>query len=175
MLVKLLLVATVIKGCVCDYGHPPAESKGQRSLWPPHMLNSLAAATPSRSKGSTGFWNRWRRPARTLLADVTPSAPPLPPLLEVSSQPVFKDPNDWQPFHVIGTPRMITLFSTECNDYFDWQTLGLMYSFRRSGQPGHVLRLQSCNEDELKEYKGMGLAPTMVVPNWRRNPHSGDM
>ena len=171
MLVTLLLVAMVTKGCVCDSDRPTAEPKDQRSFWPRHMLQH----THSRSTGGTEFWNRWRRPTRTLLADVIPSAPPLPPLLEVTSQPDFKDPNDWQPFHVIGTPRMITLFSTECNDYFDWQTLGLMYSFRRSGQPGQMVRLQSCNEDELKEYKGMGLAPTMVVPNWRRNPHSGDM
>ncbi|CAI7931334.1 unnamed protein product [Closterium sp. NIES-54] len=49
-----------------------------------------------------------------------------------------------------------------------------MYSFRRSGQPGKLVRLLACNEDMLKEYKGLDLAPTMVVPNWDHDPHNGD-
>lgn len=27
-------------------------------------------------------------------------------------------------------PRMATLFSVECNRYFDWQTVGIMHSYR---------------------------------------------
>ena len=27
-------------------------------------------------------------------------------------------------------PRMVTLFSVECGPYFDWQTAGLMHSYR---------------------------------------------
>ncbi|AQK94138.1 hypothetical protein ZEAMMB73_Zm00001d010484 [Zea mays] len=34
-------------------------------------------------------------------------------------------------------PKIHTLFSIECSSYFDWQTVGLMYS----GQPGNITRL----------------------------------
>ncbi|CAI5512516.1 unnamed protein product [Closterium sp. Naga37s-1] len=107
--------------------------------------------------------------------DTPPPVPlPLPNLgPDVPVDPA-RDPNLWQPFHVKGTPRLVTLFSGECTAYFDWQTLGLMYSFRRSGQPGKLVRLLACNEDMLKEYKGLDLAPTMVVPNWDHDPHNGD-
>ena len=84
------------------------------------------------------------------------------------------DPAGWRPFHVKGTPKIVTLFSGECSAYFDWQTLGMMYSFRRSGQPGKIVRLLACNEEMLKKYKGLDLAPTMVVPNWEYDPRNGD-
>lgn len=35
-------------------------------------------------------------------------------------------------------------FSAECGAYFVWQTLGLVYSFEQSGQPGRLTRLLSC-------------------------------
>ena len=35
-------------------------------------------------------------------------------------------------------------FAAECSAYFVWQTLGLVYSFERSGQPGPLTRLISC-------------------------------
>ena len=37
-----------------------------------------------------------------------------------------------------------TAFAAECSTYFVWQTLGLVYSFERSGQPGPLTRLISC-------------------------------
>lgn len=71
-------------------------------------------------------------------------------------------------------PKIHTVFSTECTPYFDWQTVGLMHSFRTSGQPGNITRLLSCNDEDLKQYKGHDLAPTHYVPSMSRHPLTGD-
>ncbi|KAF7031909.1 hypothetical protein CFC21_043159 [Triticum aestivum] len=71
-------------------------------------------------------------------------------------------------------PKIHTLFSTECSSYFDWQTVGLMHSFRISGQPGNITRLLSCTDEDLKNYKGRDLAPTHYVPSMNRHPLTGD-
>lgn len=70
--------------------------------------------------------------------------------------------------------RMHTLFSVECRDYFDWQTVGLMHSLKKSGQPGPVTRLLSCTDEHLLTYKGIDLAPTMNVPSMNMHPVTGD-
>ncbi|XP_047961679.1 peptidyl serine alpha-galactosyltransferase-like [Salvia hispanica] len=77
---------------------------------------------------------------------------------------------------VAGTApyRVHTLFSVECQNYFDWQTVGLMHSFRKAGQPGPITRLLSCTEQERKNYKGMDLAPTFEVPSMSLHPKTGD-
>ena len=46
-----------------------------------------------------------------------------------------------------------TVITTECGGYFSWQTLGLVYSHRKSGQPGPLTRLLSCTEEQLKDQK----------------------
>lgn len=71
-------------------------------------------------------------------------------------------------------PKIHTLFSTECSTYFDWQTVGLMHSFRLSGQPGNITRLLSCTDEDLKRYEGHDLAPTHYVPSMSRHPLTGD-
>ncbi|OMO69107.1 hypothetical protein COLO4_29260 [Corchorus olitorius] len=71
-------------------------------------------------------------------------------------------------------PKIHTVFSTECTTYFDWQTVGLMHSFRLSGQPGNITRLLSCKDEDLKQYKGHDLAPTHYVPSMSRHPLTGD-
>ncbi|KAI3947457.1 hypothetical protein MKW98_011447 [Papaver atlanticum] len=70
--------------------------------------------------------------------------------------------------------RIHTLFSVECGDYFDWQTVGLVHSFKKSKQPGKLTRLLSCTDEEKKTYKGMDLAPTFEVPSMSRHPKTGD-
>ncbi|XP_044503910.1 peptidyl serine alpha-galactosyltransferase-like [Mangifera indica] len=70
--------------------------------------------------------------------------------------------------------RIHTLFSVECQNYFDWQTVGLMHSFKKSGQPGPITRLLSCTDEEKKNYRGMHLAPTLEVPSMSRHPKTGD-
>lgn len=95
----------------------------------------------------------------------------------VQKQPVKEDLVQKQP--VLDElqepyPKIHTLFSTECSTYFDWQTVGLMHSFRLSGQPGNITRLLSCTDEDLKEYKGHNLAPTHYVPSMSRHPLTGD-
>ncbi|KAL3813856.1 hypothetical protein ACJIZ3_015124 [Penstemon smallii] len=70
--------------------------------------------------------------------------------------------------------RIHTLFSVECQNYFDWQTVGLMHSYRKAQQPGPITRLLSCTEEEKKKYRGMELAPTLEVPSMSRHPKTGD-
>lgn len=70
--------------------------------------------------------------------------------------------------------RMHTLFSVECQNYFDWQTVGLMHSFKKAKQPGPITRLVSCTEEEKRNYKGMDLTPTLEVPSMSRHPRTGD-
>lgn len=70
--------------------------------------------------------------------------------------------------------RIHTLFSVECQDYFDWQTVGFMNSFKKAQQPGPVTRLLSCTKEEKKNYRGLDLAPTLAVPSMSRHPKTGD-
>ncbi|KAJ4974523.1 hypothetical protein NE237_007697 [Protea cynaroides] len=70
--------------------------------------------------------------------------------------------------------RIHTLFSVECQDYFDWQTVGLVHSFKKAHQPGPITRLLSCTDKEKKRYRGMNLAPTFEVPSMSRHPKTGD-
>ncbi|TXG54779.1 hypothetical protein EZV62_020035 [Acer yangbiense] len=71
-------------------------------------------------------------------------------------------------------PKIHTLFSTECTSYFDWQTVGLVHSFHKSGQPGNITRLLSCTDEDLEHYNGHDLAPTHYVPSMNRHPLTGD-
>ena len=70
--------------------------------------------------------------------------------------------------------RIHTLFSVECQNYFDWQTVGLMNSYKKAQQPGPITRLLSCTDEEKKNYRGMNLAPTLEVPSMSRHPKTGD-
>ena len=48
-----------------------------------------------------------------------------------------------------GAPHpsnMHTVFLAECSDYFQWQSVGMFYSHKTSGQPGPVTRVMCCQE-----------------------------
>lgn len=83
-------------------------------------------------------------------------------------------PQEEKPAKTLLDPRIHTLFSAECTSFFDWQTVGLMHSFKQSQQPGLITRLLSCTDENLKTYKGMNLAPTHVVPSMSLHPLTGD-
>ena len=68
-----------------------------------------------------------------------------------------------------------TVFTTECGQYFNWQTLGLMYSHRKSGQPGPITRLLSCNPEDLAKYQDLKGVTTHVAPSWTHHPRTGDI
>ncbi|KAK9918893.1 hypothetical protein WJX75_007917 [Coccomyxa subellipsoidea] len=57
--------------------------------------------------------------------------------------------------------NMLTVFMTGCSAAADWQSLGLYYSFIRSGQPGRIMRIAACRgDDPLERF------PSDLVPNW---------
>ena len=69
-------------------------------------------------------------------------------------------------------PTLATVFSTECNPYFDWQSLGLLYSFRKVKQKGSITRLMACNKSPAP---GTHIVPdTHVHPNYAIHPRTKD-
>ena len=65
------------------------------------------------------------------------------------------------PLHVV--------FSAECIPAFDWQSVGLFYSFNRTLQPGKITRLLACSDEQLATYPqtNMDIGPTFVHRNMR--------
>lgn len=65
------------------------------------------------------------------------------------------------PLHVV--------FSAECIPAFDWQSVGLFYSFYHSKQPGRITRLLACEDEQLRVYPKVNLemGPTFVHKNMR--------
>ena len=75
---------------------------------------------------------------------------------------------DYQPVHVA--------FLTDCAMYSDWQSVGMMFSFKMSGQPGYVTRVMCCSEEKIKGYdQGLLKAvDTWVAPELTFNPKNKD-
>jgi hypothetical protein len=72
------------------------------------------------------------------------------------------------------------LFLTDCTFYSDWQALGDVYSFKKSGQPGKVTRVMCCTPEEkakyLKERKEMlDLMDTHIAPSFTVHPRTKDI
>ena len=81
---------------------------------------------------------------------------------------------------VIGSEKgaIHVVISTECfKSYFVYQALAMKYTFDKVGQPGKITRVISCNEDEAKEKlkdEDLAIMDTLVVPNWKQHPITGD-
>ena len=45
----------------------------------------------------------------------------------------------------------------------------------RSGQPGPITRLLSCNPEDLERFKDLEGINTHVAPSWTRHPRTGDI
>jgi hypothetical protein len=43
---------------------------------------------------------------------------------------------------------VLTLMSTSCNAYQDWQSVAAAFAWRQSGQPGRILRVANCDEGD---------------------------
>ena len=69
---------------------------------------------------------------------------------------------------------MHTVFSTECTNFFDWQSLGVFYSHQEVVQPGLITRLMAC--DHPADYAGADIGPTHIHPNFAlpKNNHVHD-
>ncbi|KAK9819905.1 hypothetical protein WJX72_003823 [[Myrmecia] bisecta] len=74
-----------------------------------------------------------------------------------------------------GAPTVHTVVPTECGLYFTWQTLGIFYSHRKSGQAGPITRIMSCTEEQLKQYNDVDLVPTHVAPSLTQDPAHNDV
>jgi hypothetical protein len=67
-------------------------------------------------------------------------------------------------------------FLTDCTYYSDWQSVGMIFSFRMSGQPGSVGRVMCCSDVERKNYDATLLkeVDTWVAPSFAVHPRTGD-
>lgn len=48
--------------------------------------------------------------------------------------------------------NVLTMILTDCAKYQDWQTIAAAFAWRQSGQPGSVIRVANCNEQDTKKY-----------------------
>jgi len=50
-------------------------------------------------------------------------------------------------------PSIVTIFSTQCSTYHDWQTVVLYETWKRAELPGSIVRLMACSDQNLKTYR----------------------
>lgn len=75
----------------------------------------------------------------------------------------ISEPVPAAPLHVYAAARSVhahdalsaplhcrRVFSAECIPAFDWQSVGLFYSFYHSKQPGRITRLLACEDEQLR-------------------------
>jgi len=72
------------------------------------------------------------------------------------------------PVHVV--------FLTDCTMYSNWQSLGMMWSWRMSGQPGTLSRVMCCTPEEKAKYDTtlQREVETWVAPSFTIHPRTGD-
>lgn len=72
------------------------------------------------------------------------------------------------PVHVV--------FLTDCTMYSNWQSLGMIWSFRMSGQPGSVSRVMCCTPEEKAKYDAalQHEVDTWVAPSFTIHPVTKD-
>lgn len=44
--------------------------------------------------------------------------------------------------------NMHTVFLGDCTPYFQWMSMGMFYSHKKSGQPGPITRVMCCTEEQ---------------------------
>ncbi|KAL4421895.1 hypothetical protein ABPG77_003697 [Micractinium sp. CCAP 211/92] len=69
---------------------------------------------------------------------------------------------------------MVTVFAAECNDYMTWQSIAVVYTHRKMGVPGPIIRILTCDEQALKQYPGVDVVPTHVSPSWTYDKRNND-
>mmetsp|Transcript_7473 Transcript_7473/g.18044 ORF Transcript_7473/g.18044 Transcript_7473/m.18044 type:complete len:904 (+) Transcript_7473:124-2835(+) len=72
------------------------------------------------------------------------------------------------PVHVV--------FLADCTRYSDWQSVGMAWSYKTSGQPGSLSKVMCCSEQDRAAYPPDLLqdVETWVAPNYANNPHNHD-
>lgn len=73
-----------------------------------------------------------------------------------------------------GAVHIIT--NTECKKYFSFQSLALLHSIKKVGQPGNFTRLVSCSQENLEKFSREDLEtiPSHVAPQAFHNLKTGD-
>jgi peptidyl serine alpha-galactosyltransferase len=69
-----------------------------------------------------------------------------------------------------------TVVPTECTPYFTWQSVGMYFSHRRSGQHGAFTRILCCTTEQFTELskEERTLVPTHVAPSYTHHPRIDD-
>ena len=77
----------------------------------------------------------------------------------------------------VGPSELHVVFSAECIPAFDWQSVGVFFSFYHSRQPGRITRLLACSEEQLKSYPktNLEMGPTFVHSNMRFDAKTEDV
>ena len=116
---------------------PPVRTRGE-ALIPPHAIRERAAtdACTTRLRRLKHAATKDKRAGPTRAAACVRRSP-LRPCPRSQS---FQSPE-------LHGGRV---FSAECIPAFDWQSVGLFYSFYHSKQPGRITRLLACEDEQLR-------------------------
>jgi hypothetical protein len=70
-----------------------------------------------------------------------------------------------------------TIVPTECTPYFTWQSVGMYFSHRRSGQHGGFTRILCCTTEQFAELseEERTIMPTHVAPSYTYHPRIDDV
>lgn len=106
-------------------------------------------------------WSLWVRPAERRRVSSRPARMPALKPDEVPT-PVHRS-------HAGTSNSLHVVFSAECIPAFDWQSVGLFYSFRHIRQQGKITRLLACSDEQLAAYPRvlLEMGPTFVHENMR--------
>jgi hypothetical protein len=59
--------------------------------------------------------------------------------------------------------------------YSDWQSVGVVFSYKQSGQPGPITRVMCCTPEQAAKYpkQMLSLVPTHFAPSMTVHPRTG--
>ena len=69
-----------------------------------------------------------------------------------------------------------TVFLTDCTPYSDWMSLGMVFSWKHSGQPGTLSKVMCCTDAEAAAYRKemLTIVKTHIAPSFAKHPRTGD-
>lgn len=75
-----------------------------------------------------------------------------------------------------GPASVRTVFPTDCKDYFNWQTVAMVFSWRQAGQPGSISRVMSCTDEEAAAFDAamLQIVPSHIAPSYAVHPKTQD-
>lgn len=70
-----------------------------------------------------------------------------------------------------------TVFLTDCQMYSDWQSVAMIFSLKKSGQPGPVTRVMCCSPEVAAAYpqEMLSLVNTHFAPSMTVHPVTGEV